>query len=716
MHFRTMYGRNLLALLVIGIGLSTGLLGQIAVENVRVHDLATEGIVNPKGIAYHPVRETLFVTRQSKVFELSLDGKLLNTIWIGDLTHKAKDVAYDAITGDLLIVDGSNKVFRVGADGTISGSGAYLSLLGEVQAEGIAAAPDGSTSALWIADETSESLIEYSRFGDAINGFRTDKILATFLEPKGVAHFKNNLLVVDDASGSRRLYWLSRLGALIQYVLDTERYGVVDPEGVTSINDQTICIVSNLDSKLLCFDAGQTLVPQNFVAVPSGLGIPGSFLGMAAVNTIRAGNPVEVEVLYADGTRANKVQLFDPIPGDGQSAFLTREITQNPLASAMIMRGTAGPVQGFSLAGNSDLDYMDGIGGRLPVSQELYFSEIRHRRPDSNGFLLAANTTPIGPVSTRVFLLNANTNPAAEVIVEAFDNAGERVAVTDLELGTNGSFFGTLTKLLGDDFEILDGYLKVTSSRPLQGMLFLKNGDNLTSAMGMVKPTANKFWTPHFFLGNGSGTTRFRAVNVGDKDFDGTVRAFDSNGMELSSHRILIPPGAVLDADVGVLLSMQGMGEVQGSLSMENNVIFPGSSGGREAVLASVTYIGVNNSTASTLPLDATGMKQTMFLHVAQSKISRVFQGLAILNPNPLPVIVRVEAYDEDGDLTGEQEMVLESGQRRIGLLTDPGFFGPYFEQTKGHLRVLSDQPIISYSLFGGTKFLAAIQGQQKLN
>lgn len=716
MHFRNILKNYLLALLVIGTGLSTALLGQIAVENVRVHDLASEGIVNPKGITYHPGRGTLFVTRKSKVFEVSLEGKVLNTIWIGDLTNKAKDVAYDAITGDLLIVDGSNKVFRVGADGTIPGNGVLLTLLGSVEAEGIAAVPDGSSSALWIADETSESLIEYSRFGDAINGFRTDKILATFLEPKGVAHFKNNLLVVDDASGSRRLYWLSRLGALIQYVLDTEKYGVVDPEGVTSIDDQTICMVSNLDSKMLCFDAGVSLVPQNFVAVPSGLGIPGSFLGMAAVNTIRADNPVEVEVLYGDGTRANKVQLFDPIPGDGQSAFLTREITQNPDAAAMIMRGTAGPVQGFSLAGNSNLDYMDGIGGRLPVSQELYFPEIRHRRPDSNGFLLAANTTPIGPVSTTLFLLNANTNPAAEVIVEAFDDAGQRIAVTDFELGQNGSFFGTLTKLLGNDFEIPGGYLKVTSTRPIQGMLFLKNGDNLTSAMGMIKPTANKFWAPHFFLGNGAGTTRFRAVNVGDKVFDGTVRVFDSNGMELASHKVLIPSGTALDSDLGVLLSMQGMGEVQGSLSLENNVIFPGSGGGREAVLASLTFIGANDSTASTLPLDATGMKQTMFLHVAQSKISRVFQGLAILNPNPLPVIVRVEVYDEDGELTGEQELVLESGQRKIGLLTDPGFFGPYFEQTKGHLRVLCDQPVISYSLFGGKKFLAAIQGQEKLN
>ena len=52
---------------------------------------------------------------------------------------------------------------------------------------------------------------------------------------------------------------------------------------------------------------------------------------------------------------------------------------------------------------------------------------------------------------------------------------------------------------------------------------------------------------------------------------------------------------------------------------------------------------------------------------------------------------------------------------RRIGLLDGPEFFGSGFDQAKGHVRVISNEPVVSFALFGsfGSEFLSAIEGQK---
>ena len=58
------------------------------------------------------------------------------------------------------------------------------------------------------------------------------------------------------------------------------------------------------------------------------------------------------------------------------------------------------------------------------------------------------------------------------------------------------------------------------------------------------------------------------------------------------------------------------------------------------------------------------------------------------------------------------KDFTLDPRTRRIGLLNSSDYFGSDFEQVGGYFRVTSNVPVFSYALFGGARFLSAIEGQ----
>ena len=122
----------------------------------------------------------------------------------------------------------------------------------------------------------------------------------------------------------------------------------------------------------------------------------------------------------------------------------------------------------------------------------------------------------------------------------------------------------------------------------------------------------------------------------------------------------------------------------------------------RAATLVGVTsFIGNNGSFRSTLPMIQAGQKETLLLQVAQSAALRMFTGIAILNCQERAAEVRVQAFSEPG-------------HRLVDVLDGPSLFGLGFEQVKGHLRIVSEEPVLVFSLFGDFdyQFLSAIEGQ----
>ncbi len=61
--------------------------------------------------------------------------------------------------------------------------------------------------------------------------------------------------------------------------------------------------------------------------------------------------------------------------------------------------------------------------------------------------------------------------------------------------------------------------------------------------------------------------------------------------------------------------------------------------------------------------------------------------------------------------------LLLEPDHRLVDILDGDGFFGPGFEQVGGHLKILSDLPVVVFALFGDfdSHFLSAIEGQARV-
>ena len=78
---------------------------------------------------------------------------------------------------------------------------------------------------------------------------------------------------------------------------------------------------------------------------------------------------------------------------------------------------------------------------------------------------------------------------------------------------------------------------------------------------------------------------------------------------------------------------------------------------------------------------------------------------------------MRVEAFSETGEKTAERRFVLEPGHRLVDVLNGPSLFGLGFEQVKGHLRIVSEEPVLVFALFGDfdSQFLSSIEGQAPL-
>ena len=127
-----------------------------------------------------------------------------------------------------------------------------------------------------------------------------------------------------------------------------------------------------------------------------------------------------------------------------------------------------------------------------------------------------------------------------------------------------------------------------------------------------------------------------------------------------------------------------------------------------------VSFTGNNGKFRSTLPMIKDGQKETLLLQVAQSVALQMFTGLSILVPGNDEAVVTIQAYSEDGQLSAQRTVTIAPGNRLVRLLNDADLFGFGFEQVKGHLKIISDELVLVFALFGDylSEFLAAIEGQ----
>lgn len=80
------------------------------------------------------------------------------------------------------------------------------------------------------------------------------------------------------------------------------------------------------------------------------------------------------------------------------------------------------------------------------------------------------------------------------------------------------------------------------------------------------------------------------------------------------------------------------------------------------------------------------------------------FTGLALLNPASADANAKVEVLDENGAVVKSANFVIPARRRLSQLLTEyfPDLAGRQI--LEGYVRVTTDQPLVSFALFGTTR------------
>lgn len=446
------------------------------------------------------------------------------------------------------------------------------------------------------------------------------------------------------------------------------------------------------------------------------------FVGVAIVNPNANPNGVEFSALDRAGNSTPVQPPNSTLKGLGQDAFLTSEVSSLPGdVATLLAQGRQGPIQGFFMLGDGSgpLKRLDGIGGELKEAKILYFPIAR--QDDSQATLL--------------FLFNpqepAGLDPgSATVTLKLMDGSGNLIQESSQVLSSKGTLSGTLDELFESGLQVPDGYIKVESDRKIKGFEFYATPENFASVNGQVDlehpldlVSGNVLSVPQFFVNGSGGDTEVRLLNIGDAEVFAKVEAFIQDGAEsyqkVDSDTITIGAGQLFTGSVKVLLHLDTSGLLPGQF-IDGYLKISVKGQGVGVFLKPAFVLGVvsfrlsDGKSLSTLPVIRNGSTDSVFLQVAQN--DSLFTGLAILNSNGEDADVTVEVFDENGIQTGQFETTIPAGNRVVNLLTS--FFGSKFQQVKGHVRVISSVPVMTFALFGDfqSEFLSAIEGQKPLN
>ena len=88
--------------------------------------------------------------------------------------------------------------------------------------------------------------------------------------------------------------------------------------------------------------------------------------------------------------------------------------------------------------------------------------------------------------------------------------------------------------------------------------------------------------------------------------------------------------------------------------------------------------------------------------------------GFSILNPGNQTAKARLSVFNNSGVLTAEKQITLPPLHRLTDLLSGDMLFGSGFSQMGGHIKLVSDRPLVSVSIYGDYRgrYLSTVEGQ----
>ncbi len=356
-------------------------------------------------------------------------------------------------------------------------------------------------------------------------------------------------------------------------------------------------------------------------------------------------------------------------------------IAQSASKGWIKLESSAAALRGFFLMFDGKLSLMDGANFAHEALTDFVFAEIE-----------AAG-------ATRIEVINKNPY-AVDVTFELINSSGyPRVSLPPQTVKGNGAIiadaFSDLFKGITPD---PTDYIRAHANGGVHPFELMQKavGDVSTLPGQNIASGGTTLYAPQYVLGD-IYETSLSIINMDSRPGMVQYKFFDEEGNQLGiTRRLAISSNGKLHIDNPESFWMIGDPGVmtQGYVEIisENGVRLAGSA---------VFYDSNQQSFSSALPLIDSLHDSVLFSHVASNEV--FFTGIAILNPNAGDATVMLELYAANGTLTDVKSVQIPSGHRISWLLAK------YFaslegkSQISGYVKLISDQPLATFSLFGTT-------------
>ncbi len=442
----------------------------------------------------------------------------------------------------------------------------------------------------------------------------------------------------------------------------------------------------------------------------------GTYTGIAITNPIDARVNVTLTAYNTGGMIISGAGITNPVtvtmPRMGQFAKVANEVFgQNFNASTGgTIRATASTtiLPGFYLEGIYAGQGLDGTTANVSPLQNWIWPSVFH-----------GGTSPFNLFQ----IFNPSSGAAATATLKLYDSNGSLISsasqvipgVTDTTPG-GGTLLGDLKSIFPsvDLSSFTGGYVKGSSDAALVVSENFGNALDSNILQGQTPIQQTTFNIAHFASGGGYVSE----LNIVNSDSGSganvTLTLFDNTGTQTSVAgnplKLTIQQGGQLVKTLDQLFPSLGGSLTTGYIRVNVEPFFVGPFGSTAILEGSIRFSSADGSGSAALPLLVPPATDFYYSHIAQNL--GYYTGIAIFNPGTTKADVNLDVFTKDGTLVGSFETLIQPGQKISKLLYE--MVRASYGQIGGYVHVRSDQPVVSFSLFGTDdgKVLSAIPPQ----
>lgn len=295
---------------------------------------------------------------------------------------------------------------------------------------------------------------------------------------------------------------------------------------------------------------------------------------------------------------------------------------------------------------------------------------------------------------TEIGLVNPNGDEVNLEII-GYDSSGAILEKLDRTLLSNGNLTDSVTRLFGEQSDQV-AWIRVDATAPLVGFSNVTSIDALESyAVGAADFLSSELYVPHIAKDTNTFFTRADVVNGLDESLSARVSAGnEEQGLENSDafakdtfDFVTKFEGTLPDTDWARFT------ELNQSAGLAGSEVFGKVDGTRQIVGLGLADAPQNN------PNFTSSVTNLFFTHIAKDT-ANFWTAVALVNIEEVVRTVKLKAWGEAGGLQGERDIVLQPGEKLVGLaddiLADAGN-----TENVDWIEIEADGGVVGYELFG---------------